>query len=82
MEPLAEEQTSEVVMPSRYRQDPRLTLWFKCGFNQARKGIVPAEDWIRRIDQDKAVSEAFHEGHRAGESLKGFSLVASARWAR
>jgi hypothetical protein len=64
------EHPPKIVVPEKYRQAPRLELWYKSGFNQARRGLTPTEAWLRRMDQDKAVSEAFRAGHRAGKSTR------------
>ncbi len=73
---------AEIRMPDRYRHDTRLSLWYKCGFNQAQKGFTPSENWLDLVSQDRLAWEAFNDGRRAAETHHGYSLAVVGRWAR
>ena len=64
------EKPGGIVIPGKYQQSPRLAVWYKHGYSQAQRGFTPSDNWLRRLDEDKAVSEAYRDGHRAGERFR------------
>ncbi len=71
-----------VVMPAHFRNDPFLSLWYKCGFRMASDGYSPSEAWLRQIAQDKGAWSAYNEGYTTGETHQGSRLSTGSRWSR
>ncbi len=59
----------QLPIPNRYQGDLRLAIWYRHGFSQAQRGFTPSEQWLHRLDEDKAVSQAYWAGHRDGEAV-------------
>ncbi|HEX2923368.1 MAG TPA: hypothetical protein VHS28_05000 [Chloroflexota bacterium] len=57
-------------VPGKYQESSRLQVWYRHGYSQAARGFTPTENWLNCLRQDKAVSEAYYEGYRAGMLTK------------
>lgn len=75
-------QNNVVVMPDHFRQDPRLALWYRCGFRMAANGYSPSQAWLQHISQDRRGWEAYREGYDAGATHQRSALVTGQRWAK
>lgn len=63
-------QSTEITVPERYQDPPRLRVWYKFGFSQAQKGFSPDDDWLGRVGEDISVLDAYRDGRRAGKTLR------------
>ena len=75
-------ENSVVVMPDHFGQDPRLALWYKCGFQMAAEGYSPSATWLQHVAKDTSGWEAYREGYNVGSSHQGSALVSGGRWSR